>query len=353
MPKTSKKTYREQRAAKKAAKECKAIKLQNEENEYKKLPKSFVIRRGKIGKSSKALVQDTRFVMLPLTAINLQERPSNTLSDLKFAAMEMCVSHMLIYSNSASGLHLRIGKLPRGPTCLFKVEEYTLRKDIQKSSGIMYPPNSPEMTTSPLLILNGFNQGGEQLKTLRIVLQQLFPPIQASVAKIKKYRRALLFNYDKETDMVELRHYVIRVRDSKREDIEGNNEDEEKEEKVVLPVNKMGKENIEKQKSYVKLIDIGPRLKLHLLSINSDFMKGKCLYRLYDYDDDEAWMKENTEKVKQADQQRSENIQKLKEEQKKKKEQRMKMEKEEDDDEDDADDQFYFDEELEKMEEED
>ena len=355
MPKPSKKTYRQQRAEKKAKKQAKALKLQNEENEYNKLPKSFVLRRGRIGKSSKTLVQDTRFLMLPLTAYNLEERPSNTMNDLKFAAMEMCVTHMLIFSRPASGLHMRIGKLPRGPTCLFKVEGYSLRKDIQKMTGIIYPPNCPEMSTPPLLILNGFNKGGEELKTLRLVLQQLFPPVQASVTQVNKFRRCVLFNYNEEDNTVDMRHYVVKVRDSRKEDIheeilkddmmidDDNNMNVNGEQNVLLPITSNGKENVEKRKSYVKLIDIGPRMRLRLLSIYSDFMKGKVLYRLYDYDDDEKWMNMHKEEVKQADIERKENIEKMKMEKSKKMKER-KMQEEEDDEEEDDD--FYFDDDL-------
>lgn len=76
-------------------------------------------------------------------------------------------------------------------------------------------------------------------------------------------------------------------------------------------------------------------------------MKGKVLYRLYDYDDDEAWLKENAEVVKEAEQE----IAKRKdaEKERKAKAKRMEADNAEDDD-SDADDRFYDDEELEMME---
>ncbi|KAL7719671.1 Brix domain-containing protein [Entamoeba marina] len=261
MPRIKKQTYRQIRQERKEKKREKSVKLQNEEIEYKRIPKSFVIHRGRVGKIGKELVKDSRYFMLPHTATHLQERSSNTINELKMAGMEMYVSHFLIYTSAASGLHLRIGKLPRGPTCL-------LKKDIQKASGVMYPNTSVELRHPPLLILSGFNKGGEQLKTARMVLQQMFPPIQASVVKLDTYKRALLFSYDAETDTIHMRHYAIRTRKPTRDDI-----GKETERKVVLPVDFNGNEN--------------------LLSIYSDFLKGKVLYRLYDYQDDTEWLKEN------------------------------------------------------------
>ncbi|KAL7717577.1 Brix domain-containing protein [Entamoeba marina] len=293
MPRIKKQTYRQIRQERKEKKREKSVKLQNEEIEYKRIPKSFVIHRGRVGKIGKELVKDSRYFMLPHTATHLQERSSNTINELKMAGMEMYVSHFLIYTSAASGLHLRIGKLPRGPTCLFKVVEYSLRKDIQKASGVMYPNTSVELRHPPLLILSGFNKGGEQLKTARMVLQQMFPPIQASVVKLDTYKRALLFSYDAETDTIHMRHYAIRTRKPTRDDIGKETDETFEEEKVVLPVDFNGNENVQKKKSFVRLIDIGPRLSLKLLSIYSDFLKGKVLYRLYDYQDDTEWLKEN------------------------------------------------------------
>ncbi|ELP85368.1 hypothetical protein EIN_086400 [Entamoeba invadens IP1] len=355
MPRTYKQTYSQKRAKKKEESLKKAEKLKANELEYRRTPKSFVIRRGRIGKIARDLVKDTRYLMLPNTAINLRERASNTVNELKMAGLEMCVSHFLVYSSASTGLHLRIAKLPRGPTCLFKVEEYSLKKDLQAANNLTLSQTSYVMRHPPLLILNGFNKGGEEMKTVRTVLQMMFPPIQASVARLHQFRRAMLFSYDEKTGLIDLRHYLIKTRqahEKQRKEEEEEEDEDIPEDKVVLPINEDGKENIMKKKTLVKLVEIGPRMTLKLLSILSDFLRGRIVYRLYDYDDDEKWMKDNAEVFQQAKQEYVENKEKRKEKEKKK---RMDMEKDkqrmEEDSENDEDDVFYDDEELMKMEE--
>jgi len=52
------------------------------EEQYKSAPHSFVFHRGHVGKNIKQLVADTRLVMEPFTAKNLQVGPVTDL-DLK------------------------------------------------------------------------------------------------------------------------------------------------------------------------------------------------------------------------------------------------------------------------------
>ena len=119
---------------------------------FEKIPKSFVIKSGqKVGSSVSQLVKDVRRVMEPNTATNLKERKGNKLKDFVHIAAQLSVSHMLIFSKSTNSLNLKIGRFPRGPTTCFKVESYSLIKDVL---ALQNKPKSPgsEFKTAPLVI---------------------------------------------------------------------------------------------------------------------------------------------------------------------------------------------------------
>jgi ribosome biogenesis protein SSF1/2 len=114
-------------------------------------PKSMVIRigAGDVGSSVSQLVTDVRRVMEPETAVRLKERKANRLRDYVAMAGPLGVTHLLLFSRSETGnTNLRIGLAPRGPTLHFRVETYSLCKDIRKSqkhplgggSEFMNPP---------------------------------------------------------------------------------------------------------------------------------------------------------------------------------------------------------------------
>lgn len=99
-------------------------------------PKSMVIRigAGEVGSSVSQLAADVRKVMEPGTASRLKERRSNKLKDYIVMAGPLGVTHFLLFSRSESGnTNLRIGLTPRGPTMHFRVEQYSLCKDVQRA----------------------------------------------------------------------------------------------------------------------------------------------------------------------------------------------------------------------------
>lgn len=99
-------------------------------------PKSMVIRigAGEVGKSVSQLVKDVRQIMEPGTASRLKERKNNKLKDYIVMCGPLEVTHLLLFSRSASGnTNLRLAVTPRGPTLHFKVDNYSLCKDILKA----------------------------------------------------------------------------------------------------------------------------------------------------------------------------------------------------------------------------
>lgn len=99
-------------------------------------PKSMVIRigAGEVGSSVSQLAKDVRTVMEPGTASRLKERRANRLRDYVTMTGPLGVTHLLLFSRSESGnTNLRISTTPRGPTLHFRVEKYSLCKDVRRA----------------------------------------------------------------------------------------------------------------------------------------------------------------------------------------------------------------------------
>jgi ribosome biogenesis protein SSF1/2 len=202
-------------------------------------PTSMVIRIGanEVGPSVTQLVHDVRSMMEPHTASRLKERRSNKLRDYTTMAGPLGVTHLLLFSRSSSGnTNMRLALTPRGPTLHFRVEKYSLCKDVQKSMKRPKSGLGEQYLTSPLLVMNNFSQAkdgedGEKeekkvpkhLESLTTtVFQSLFPPINPTTATLKSIRRIMLLdrsppdpNADHASYVLNLRHYAIETRTPK------------------------------------------------------------------------------------------------------------------------------------------
>lgn len=164
------------------------------------------------------LVKDFRNVMQPHTAINLRERKANKLKDFIVMAGPLGVSDLFIFNQkeSSGNVSLRIGKMPRGPTLLFRVNSYSLAKDVRRI--LKHPKSvgkdSAEMLAPPLLVLNGFQVDSDKNheKLLVTVLQNMFPPIQPQLTKVSEIKRVLMITKNPENDEIEWRHYAINTK---------------------------------------------------------------------------------------------------------------------------------------------
>lgn len=170
-------------------------------------PKSMVIRigAGEVGPSISQLVKDVRAMLEPNTASRLKERRSNRLRDYTAMAGPLGVSHLLLFSRSTAGnTNLRLAVTPRGPTMHFRVERYSLSKDIVKAqrhaSG-----GGKEYLTPPLLVMNHFispsSGDGTQpaapkhLESLVTeIFQNVVPAIAPQSTPLSSIRRVLLLN---------------------------------------------------------------------------------------------------------------------------------------------------------------
>jgi ribosome biogenesis protein SSF1/2 len=276
------------------------------------------------------------------------------------------VTHLLLFSRSESGnTNLRLARTPRGPTLHFRVENYSLCKDIFKS--MRHPrAGADDFQVAPLLVMNNFltsDTERERLgdkappkhleKLVTDMFQGLFPPIQPHTTPLHTIKRVLLLNREPPSEengscTISLRHYAITTkitgvpnalrrlyaaekllgREKKKRalpdlgkledvadymldpsaagytsasdtepDTEGENEVEvsapvrqkvlSRKEKERLkagdvPSNaraKGSKPRVEKRA--VKLVELGPRMKLRLTKVEEDVCSGKIMWHEY------------------------------------------------------------------------
>eukprot|EP00160_Parvularia_atlantis_P019972 Unigene8071_Nuclearia_a/m.24746 Unigene8071_Nuclearia_a/g.24746 ORF Unigene8071_Nuclearia_a/g.24746 Unigene8071_Nuclearia_a/m.24746 type:complete len:407 (+) Unigene8071_Nuclearia_a:68-1288(+) len=269
-----------------------------------KVPRSFVLASGQAGKSVRQLVRDFRRVMEPNTAVKLQDKSSNRLKDFVAIAGPFGVTHLVLFRQTDAGTNVRLARMPRGPTLQFRIDRYTLAHDVlaaqtkQRATGA-------EFNTAPLLVMNGFNGGDNKLQLMSTFFQNMFPPINVKEMKLANVRRVLLINYNKDTDRVEIRHYLILAapvgisKSIKRlvqtnipdlasyndisdyilkEDALSDSDAEDGDSRVELGQNYVGRGNTKSQQRAIRLKELGPRLELRLIKVQAGFCDGDVLY---------------------------------------------------------------------------
>lgn len=204
-------------------------------------PKSMVIRIGAsdVGPSISQLVKDVRTMMEPETASRLKERRNNKLRDYTTMAGPLGVTHLLLFTRSSNGnVNMRLAVTPRGPTLHFRVERYSLCKDVQNSQKRPRRGAADLHTAAPLLVMNNFvskedknGMNGQEkkipkhLETLTTTtFQSMFPSINPTTTSLKGIKRIMLLDRtsearDDEDDaapyVLNLRHYAIETRTAK------------------------------------------------------------------------------------------------------------------------------------------
>ncbi|KAJ8078411.1 rRNA-binding ribosome biosynthesis protein [Marasmius tenuissimus] len=177
-------------------------------------PKSFIIKHGQVGSSLTQLVRDFRKVMEPNTASRLKERNRNKLRDYLTMAPALGVTHLLAFTLTDVAPSLRLVRLSNGPTLSFRVERYSLMKDILKTTkrarsiGLGY-------LSPPLLVLASFPPPSEAPPHLNLVMkafQSLFPSLSPHTLKLSSARRVVLVAYNSERGTIDFRHYIITVK---------------------------------------------------------------------------------------------------------------------------------------------
>lgn len=293
----------------------------------------FVIKRGLINSSCKRLVMDWRRVMAPHCALKLKESSRNCLKDFTNVAGVFGVTHLVVFSQTNQASYMRFIKLPEGPTITFKIHQYTLIEDV-RNQQVKPRSSSHDFLTSPLLILNGFREKNAtdlenndestefSVKLLKTFIGSMFPAIDLqhnSSATPQKYRRAILFHRDRNSDTISIRHYCISRRpaglskgvkqlvqsrrnpaktldlmklrdvsdiilgpaagDRHSDDGAVSDSSDIEPTQVTAVEQQSGKETL--SKLAISLHEIGPRLEVTLVKIEDGVANGKVLYHRY------------------------------------------------------------------------
>ncbi|KAF5330372.1 hypothetical protein D9619_005873 [Psilocybe cf. subviscida] len=179
------------------------------------VPKSIIIKHGQVGHSIAQLVRDMRKVMEPNTASRLKERSRNKLKDFLTMGPALSVSHLLAFTLTPIAPSLRIVKLSDGPTLSFRVERYSLMKDIMSTSRRARSVGM-EYLSPPLLVLASFPPPSPttppHLPLLMKSFQSIFPPLSPHTLSLSSARRVVLISYNPDRGTVDFRHYIIKVK---------------------------------------------------------------------------------------------------------------------------------------------
>ncbi|KAF5373128.1 hypothetical protein D9758_001695 [Tetrapyrgos nigripes] len=178
-------------------------------------PKSFIIKHGQVGHSITQLVRDMRKVMEPNTASRLKERNRNKLKDYLVMAPALQVTHLLAFTLTDVAPSFRMVRLSNGPTLSFRIERYSLMKDLlnttKKARSI-----GMEYLTPPLLVLASFPTPGPDtpphLPLVMKAFQSLFPSLSPQNLTLSAARRVVLVAYNPERGTIDFRHYIITVK---------------------------------------------------------------------------------------------------------------------------------------------
>ncbi len=140
------------------------------------------------------------------------------------------VSHLLLFSRSESkNTNMRLARHPHGPTLHFRVEKYSLCKDVMKA--MRHPrAGANDFQVAPLLVMNNFltsDAERERLgdkappkhleKLVTDMFQGLFPPIQPHTTPLHTIKRVLLLNREPPSEengtcTISMRHYAITTK---------------------------------------------------------------------------------------------------------------------------------------------
>lgn len=260
------------------------------------------------------LVNEMRIVMYPYTAINLKESSANSIKDFLLPVDIYGFSHMMMFTNTEKNSYLRFAKMPAGPTITFKIKDYCLSNDIYESQTRDKRPLTKNFDHIPLIIMNGFNSADIKeeydtaLKTVSMMFQSFFPPLNLTEIQIKKCKRVVMVNLklnDKGEPLLLFRHYDLHIekysskktianlisstsmnRDLSQFDniadyvlrASGFTSQSENDDPNLGQCEIIADTNSKEEKIKVKLIEIGPRLNLQIYKIEEGFLKGNVAY---------------------------------------------------------------------------
>ena len=217
----------------------------------------------------------------------------------------------MVLGQQKDQVNLRVARLPGGPTLSFKIRSFSLVREVRAQQKRPFESQAA-YATAPLVVLDSFGSKEKHVALQRVTFEALFAPIDVSTVKVADMRRVVLFH--KDGDGVEMRHYavqasaanvskpvkrVVEVKNipdlSKLKDISeyvtriDPGSDSEGEDAVAPMAGKFGgRGNVAKRESKIKLVELGPRLRLRLYKVERGVCSGDVLYHAFREDPGEA-----------------------------------------------------------------
>jgi ribosome biogenesis protein SSF1/2 len=113
------------------------------------------------------------------------------LKDFLHVAGQLRVTHFMILTATDTSTHLRIGRVPRGPTLTFNVSQYSLIRDL---ATLQLRPHAPglEFHTPPLVVLSNFPKDTDHFRVAGTMLQNMFPALNVQEELLIPNRISLL-----------------------------------------------------------------------------------------------------------------------------------------------------------------
>ncbi|XP_015179946.1 PREDICTED: protein Peter pan isoform X2 [Polistes dominula] len=282
--------------------------------------------------------------MEPFTATSLKARKRNSIKDFVSVASVFHVSHLCMFTRTELGMYLKLCKLPRGPSLTFKVHNFSLAKDVVSAlkKQMVF---EEAFKHSPLIVLNNFSGEGMQLKLIASMFQNMFPTINLTNVDLSTIRRCVCLNYNTTTKTIDFRHYAIKVVPvglsksvtklvrakipnlSKCQDfsefltkstVSESEAEDDPNSHVTLPQKLSSRGNHENATSAIRLSELGPRITLQLMKVESGLLDGEVLYHEFIHKTEEE--KLQIQKKRDEKKKLKEKRKKIQEENKKKKE---------------------------------
>uniref|UniRef100_A0A6B2L3C8 Brix domain-containing protein n=1 Tax=Arcella intermedia TaxID=1963864 RepID=A0A6B2L3C8_9EUKA len=304
--------------------------------------------------------------MSPHTPPKLRKNEGVSWKDFIATAKELGVSHVIRFSETFIGKYMTIARLPDGPTATFKILSFATAKDVHKSQKTPHNLSAKELNYSPLLIMNSFPSQKDEHLFLKNLVKGLFPALVLDKVQLNQMFRTTFFQYE-EDETIEFRHYAISTTDAnvsnKFEKILKSkpvnlNQYRDISDFVYQNEDSKGSSSsmVSESAKKVSLQEIGPRLKIQLIKVETGPFNGTVLFhRFYIKTADEIeQQKVKRNQIKQRkllqEQRVSEKLRKQEEElalkEAKKNQQQDDVEEIQMDDENDEDDIQYYREEV-------
>ena len=109
-------------------------------------------------------------------------------------------THLVMFTRTELSMYLKLARLPRGPTLSFKIENFSLARDVISTikKQLVF---EEAFKHSPLIILNRFSGKGMNFQLLASMFKiyfetYMFSEINLSTVNLSNLRRCICLNYN-------------------------------------------------------------------------------------------------------------------------------------------------------------